>query len=429
MQDYLLLTKKLWPLNRAHLTDDTQDAFKQLQSFYTGSQIIKHKSGFKCGAQNTWTVPEKWVVHHATLKDSKGTLIADFKESPLRLYSYSPSFSGTIDKKTLINDHVFSQPDQPDAIPFHFRNQYRPWDRQWGFCLKDNEVKKLNDINYQVDIKTEFIADEMFQLEYEKPGKSKKRILLLGHFDHPDMGNDGLLGCMVANEVIKRLKNKETYYSYAALSTVEIIGSVAYCQTETENTKNTVAGLFITLPSTPNHPISYQNSSSPQNFIIDRAFNNLLRCRYPQTKFFDFRSLIGNDEIAFESPGISINMGLIGRLDPDLPFPHYHNNSDDINKINETDIENMINLVIDLITIIENNYKVSTNFTGLPCLSHPKFNLFLHPIDQYFDKTKNDLCTNLISKLHPLEIKQLTQTDKNKLYFFSNQIIPYLGQN
>ena len=41
-------------------------------------------------------------------------------------------------------------------------------------------------------------------------GKNKDSLLLVGHFDHPQMCLDGLVGCLAGHEAISRIKKIKT---------------------------------------------------------------------------------------------------------------------------------------------------------------------------------------------------------------------------
>ena len=68
----------------------------------------------------------------------------------------------------------------------------------------------------------------MIQSDYHHQGQIDDTYLFIGHFDHPSQVNDGLAGCVAAYEIIKRLKNRKTKYSYRAFASVEIVGSNFY---------------------------------------------------------------------------------------------------------------------------------------------------------------------------------------------------------
>ena len=49
----------------------------------------------------------------------------------------------------------------------------------------------------------------MEMAEQVHQGTKKESILFVGHFDHPQMCLDGLVGCLAGHEVLERLKGKK----------------------------------------------------------------------------------------------------------------------------------------------------------------------------------------------------------------------------
>ena len=48
---------------------------------------------------------------------------------------------------------------------------------------------------YDVDIKTSFFKGKLEMAEQVHKGSNRDSLLLVGHFDHPQMCLDGLVGC------------------------------------------------------------------------------------------------------------------------------------------------------------------------------------------------------------------------------------------
>jgi aminopeptidase-like protein len=163
-------------------------AYETLISFYPEAKLDSYPPGASSGH---WAVPPGWVVKKGKLLGPAGEVIADYADHPLRLFTYSPSFSGSVTLAEL-EQHLMSDPQRPAAIPFHFRNQYRHWKPVWGFCLTQEERDALVDGEYYVEIESDFIESDLRMAIQSHEGEYDDCFLLIGHFDHPGMAGDGL---------------------------------------------------------------------------------------------------------------------------------------------------------------------------------------------------------------------------------------------
>lgn len=402
MKNYFNLIEKLAVLDRCHCSPEMEKAYNLLADYYVGTKLIKYPCGSKI---NHWVIPPYWECKKAVLKDANGAVIADKSRNNLEVYSYSPSFSGEVTLNELQN-HLLSDPERPDATIFHFRNQYRHWAPDWGFSIPDNVRKKLQDNTYFVDIESSFSEENnMIQADFYHQGKSKDEFLFLGHFDHPSMVNDGLAGCIAAFEIINRIKFKDTKFSYRAFASVEIVGSVAYLENETDIAKNLKEALFLGFVGIES-PLVYQQSYH-QNSKIDHIVKHLLQFEGSGKNVFKHRELAGNDENIFDAVGYEIPTGTLMRS----PFPEYHTHFDNIKLTRKEKIEEIIDFVFKIIHILENNSIVKAKYKGVPCLSNPDINLYMSP----------EKMSNIVSS------DQLNTIDLNDYSFKNN--IEYLNEN
>ena len=393
---------EIWFLNRVHVSTEMSLAYKILKKYYNNLKIFGYKSGNKV---NGWEIPEGWDVVKGFLKDSKGKIITDWSKNKLSLWTYSPSFKGRISKKELLKKIIFDK-KKPTSTLFHFRNQYNSHDRNWGFSLPYNKVKSLKDKNYNVDIETKFFQGKLEMAEQIHHGSIKESILLVGHFDHPQMCLDGLIGCLAGHEVLTRLKKIKTRYTYRMLSTVEIIGSVFYAKHFAKK-NNIKEALFLATSGAP-EKIHYQNSFAGNN-LVDKASNHCLKFFEKNSKSSKFRKgPLGNDEIAFDVGGIDIPCGSIMRA----PFKTYHTDKDNPSAVSNKHFEEMVEFILQIIFIIENNYYIQRNFSGLPKLSSKVNNLYLQPPTVSGLPHKNQ--TEMYASLYEgLDKKSLSYVKKN----------------
>ena len=121
---------KYYMLNRAKVCDDitffTHDLNRMIDGF-----LLKFCSCDEC---LYWTIPQKWKVNEAWIKNSKGEIIMDVLLHPLQLMTYSNLFKGTLSKRT----HKKCKTDEklPDCLIYNHRQQYKfnnyP---NWGFSF------------------------------------------------------------------------------------------------------------------------------------------------------------------------------------------------------------------------------------------------------------------------------------------------------
>ena len=98
-----------------------------------------------------------------------------------------------------LNEHLYSLPDQPTAIPY-ITSYYK---ERWGFCLTENERKSLVEGDYEVFIDSELFEGSLTYGELIIPGSFEKEIFLSTYICHPSMANDQLSGPCVTTYISK----------------------------------------------------------------------------------------------------------------------------------------------------------------------------------------------------------------------------------
>lgn len=369
---YFDLLKKLAPLDRCHCGPEMDLAYQLLLDHYEGARLLRYGEGY---CVNHWMRPPYWICTKAELRNQRGDLIISREDHRMAVFSYSPAVDEVMGFDELQN-HILTDATRPEDICFHFRNQYRHWNPEWGFCLPYNTVKSLpKSEKYRVLIESRFDkSKDLIQSDYHHQGESDDMYLLIGHFDHPGQVNDGLAGCIAAYEIIKRLKGRRTRFSYWALASVEIVGSVFYLEEMGKTASNIRETLFLTFCGVDS-PFAYQNSFRGDS-LIDRIMKFLFAFdEKGGSSIYNHRELVGNDESVFDSAHYEIPSSTLLRW----PFQEYHTDRDSMEITLESKMEEYIKLCLNIINIIENNFILKACFQGLPCLSHPEINLYLTP--------------------------------------------------
>tara|TARA_Y100000590_G_scaffold469438_1_gene656995 strand:- start:3458 stop:4852 length:1395 start_codon:yes stop_codon:yes gene_type:complete len=400
----------IWHLNRVHVSKEMSQAYRLLKKYFTSLKIFGFETGKKCQG---WIVPPSWDVKRGILKDPKGKIIADWNKNKLSLWCYSPPFKGKI-KMNKLNDKILSNPKKPNATTFHFRNQYNFWKKEWGFSLPHKIKKRLKKGKYLVDIKTSFNKGKLEMAEDVHLGKMKDSFLFVGHFDHPQMCLDGLIGCLAGHELISRLRKKQTKLTYRMLSTVEIIGSVFYAKYYAKKNKVKQA-LFIATPGAKQN-ISYQQTFSKDN-EIDKITAHVLKYLNINYKTYDFRKgPIGNDEIAYDVGGTNIPCGSLARA----PFDSYHTDFDTPSGVSWKNFEETVLILEEIVHVFENNSILHRNFDGLPRLSSKKFNLYLSPDEASGIKGYSSSFSNSLLNEIPEKTLKIVKNNTHKFNYLMN---------
>ena len=144
----------------------------------------------------------------------------------------------------------------------------------------------------------------------------------------------------------------------------------------------------------------------------------------PHSKLEQFREGWGNDEIAFEVPGISIPCASIHRG----PHPNYHTHLDDFSCFSNSSFNNSKNIIKNIIKNFDKNYKIKVkDWDGLICLANPDINLYIESLSiSGIDQKSNIEELSFLNSLIPEEIDYL-KSNFEKLKNFSNKFQSYLS--
>ena len=161
----LSFAQRVAPLQR-NLVSNGYDEALNILSEWLPLDISTYSSGSEV---LTWIVPQKWECNVARLSTTDGQEIFSTVDSPLHCLIYSQSFSGEVSREELLN-HLYSQPDVPDAIPFKFSY----YSQKWGLCCSHQILKTLQDPFYNVHIDTTHSPGTLKVGSYLHQGESDK---------------------------------------------------------------------------------------------------------------------------------------------------------------------------------------------------------------------------------------------------------------
>lgn len=349
------------------------DTVKALDLLADGCDVAYKDFKFASGTKhNGWEVPKKWEVVEAKIFRGQRE-VYDGKRSPLGVITNSEPFDGVVEKAELL-EHLHFSPKRPNAVPYHFRLQYRPWEKDWGFCVPRSWIDSLQMGKYRVRLKTRLSKGKMITREFTIPGRSKETIVFAAHIDHPGQANDDVAGCGVGIALINEIKKNydKPKWTYKLVLTQEIVGSVFYLKALAAQAKKIKYGLFLEMLGN-DKTLLLQKSFGGETYI-DKVCE-LALSGYVGARKCAFREGPGNDEIVFEAPGYEIPMPSLSRW----PYGEYHTSDDNLGIIDERQLQEALEYVMKVVSVLESDGVVKRRFKGLVSLANPEYDMYVDP--------------------------------------------------
>ncbi|MGA8740922.1 MAG: DUF4910 domain-containing protein [Terracidiphilus sp.] len=358
------IVRDLTPLNRAVCAvgyDQAVDYLTEVLPF----RVTRVPSGTE---HNGWVIPPSWDVVEAKISQN-GQTVYDGAAHPLGVIALSREFKGTVSLDEL-RKHLHFDHRDPDSIPYHYRQQFRSWDRDWGFCMTRRAYDQLAPGDYDVVIRTKESAGEMKIAEYTHQGRLPYTIVLGGNLDHAGVANDGLAGCVVGLEVLRRLEGRKTRFNYSLVLSPGIIGSELYLAgLDLAVRANILEGVFLEMLGSATQ-LAVQDSRHPLATVAHALKASLDQLGLPY-RTGPFESIIVNDEYVWEN--YDIPMVSFSRF----PYPEYHSSKDTAEIIHEERLEESVSALMRAVEILEASPIVVKKFSGNICLSNPRYDLYM----------------------------------------------------
>ena len=353
------LLSRLYPICRSLTGNGVRETLSILREHMPRLEVREVPSGTPC---LDWTVPPEWNIDAGWIEDQTGRRWVDFERNNLHVMGYSLPIDLWLTPDEL-DAHLFSLPDQPEAIPY-VTSYYAP---RWGFCVTQRvrERMRAHDGKFRAVIVSRLSQGFLSYGEWLLPGDTDREVLLSTYICHPSMANDNLSGPVLAASLAQWLEERPRRLSYRILFIPETIGSIVYLAEYLQLLKTRVSAGYVLTCCGDERAWSFLPSRSGDT-LADRTARHVLRHETPGYTEYSFLSR-GSDERNWCSPGVDLPVASIMRSKYGT-FPEYHTSLDGPDWVTPRGLEDSLRIYRRCLEVLERNGKWQTTCLGEPQL-------------------------------------------------------------
>ena len=351
--------KDLFPINRSLTGDGVRQTLEYLKALNPELQFHTVASGTPVF---DWAVPQEWVVRDAYLEHVEtGQRFAEFSKSNLHLVGYSEPVD-TVMELSELKEHLFTQPDQPDWIPY-VTSYYK---RTWGFCLAETELTGMPEGDYQVFIESELFDGQLIFADAVLEGETDQEVFFSTYVCHPSMANNELSGPVLASALMRYVKERypNPKYTYRFAFVPETIGSLTYLSQKLNHLKEKVVAGFVLSCVGDERAFSHVESRLGSS-LADRAVQAALIGK-ENVRTYSFLER-GSDERQYCAPGIDLPVAGFCRSKYG-EYPEYHTSADDFSVVTEQGLQGSLDVLTSIVDAFETGLFPKVQVLGEPQL-------------------------------------------------------------